>query len=229
MTMPRSRGEAEAGIATLDDGRLREAVAILGSRDPRLAAIVDRHGMPPLWPREPGFETLVRIVLEQQVTLDSGQAAFERLRRAAGAASPGAVAALDEPGVRAAGITRQKARYLVAMGRAAVAGDLDLEAIGGLSDHEARERLLAVVGVGQWTADVYLLIALRRPDIWPAGDIALATAARDVLGLPERPRPDELTTLAEPWRPWRAVAARLLWHAYLSSRAARRRSGGPPV
>jgi DNA-3-methyladenine glycosylase II len=178
--------------------------------------------MPPLWPRAPGFETLLRIVLEQQVSLDSGRAAFDRLVRAAGGASPTAIASLDEPGARAAGITRQKARYVVALARAVATGDLDLERIGRLPDDDAHAALTAQLGVGSWTADVYLLLALGRPDAWPSGDIALATSARDVLGLDARPAPAALLELAERWRPWRAVAARLLWHDYLSIRAARR-------
>jgi DNA-3-methyladenine glycosylase II len=175
--------------------------------------------MPPLWPRDPGFETLIRIVLEQQVSLRSGEAAFNRLVRAAGGSGPATIAALDEPGARAAGITRQKARYVVGIARDVIAGELDLDELATLPDDAVRTRLLAVNGVGSWTAEVYLLMALRRPDAWPDGDIALATSARDVLHLEDRPTPIELTAIAERWRPWRAVAARLLWHAYLSVRA----------
>jgi DNA-3-methyladenine glycosylase II len=211
----------------LDAAGLRLGVAELAARDPALAGIVRRHGQPPLWPREPGFETLVRIVLEQQVTLDSGRAAFERLVRAAGRASPEAIAALDEAALRAAGITRQKSRYLVGLARMIVAGGLDLETIAVLADDEARVALMSVPGIGSWTADVYLLLALRRPDAWPSGDIALAAAARDALGLDRRPDAFELTRLAEAWRPWRAVAARLLWHDYLSRRAAARSGAAP--
>jgi DNA-3-methyladenine glycosylase II len=206
----------------LDEQGLRAAVELLADRDARLARIVARHGMPPLWPREPGFETLVRIILEQQVTLDSGHAAFDRIVRAGGAASPEAILALDAAGLRAVGITRQKARYLVGLACRVAAGDLDVGGLGGLPDDDARSALVAVPGIGPWTADVYLLLALRRPDTWPSGDIALASAARDALGLAIRPGPVELTALAEPWRPWRAAAARLLWHAYLSDRAAKR-------
>jgi DNA-3-methyladenine glycosylase II len=211
---------------TLDVDGLQRAVALLATRDRDLAAVVERHGMPPLWARDAGFETLIRIVLEQQVSLDSGRAAFERLARAAASTSPSAIAELDEAGVRAAGITRQKARYLVTLGRAVAAGELDLDAIAQQPDATARASLTAMLGIGRWTADVYLLLALRRPDIWPAGDIALASGAQEVLGLATRPGQDELTAIAERWRPWRAVAARLLWHAYLSVRAARQ-LGGP--
>jgi DNA-3-methyladenine glycosylase II len=199
---------------------MRRIVARLADRDPALAAVVARHGMPPLWPRDPGFETLVRIVLEQQVTLRSGAAAFERLVLAAGGSGPEAIAGLEERGIRGAGITRQKARYVAGIARDVVAGELDLAGLATLPDDAVRARLLAVNGVGSWTAEVYLLMALRRPDAWPAGDIALATSAHQVLRLDARPTPAGLTAIAERWRPWRAVAARLLWHAYLSTRAA---------
>jgi DNA-3-methyladenine glycosylase II len=199
---------------------MHRIVTQLAERDPALAEVVARHGMPPLWPRDPGFDTLIRIVLEQQVTLRSGEAAYERLVRATRGSDPEAIAALDEPGIRAAGITRQKARYVAGIARDVIAGDLDLDGLAGLPDDDVRSRLLAVNGIGSWTAEVYLLMALRRPDAWPGGDIALATSARDVLGLDARPSAGELSGIAERWRPWRAVAARLLWHAYLSARAA---------
>jgi DNA-3-methyladenine glycosylase II len=216
-----------ASPAELDVVALERAVRSLARRDPALAAIVRRHGQPPLWPRDPGFETLIRIVLEQQVTLDSGRAAFERLARVAGNPSPEAIAALDESVLRSAGITRQKSRYLVGLARMVVAGELDLELVGRLSDDEARPALMTVPGIGSWTADVYLLMALRRPDAWPSGDIALASAAQAALGLDRRPAADELILLAERWRPWRAAAARLLWHDYLSRRAAARSRQAP--
>jgi DNA-3-methyladenine glycosylase II len=200
----------------LDEARLRRAVDVLALADPDLAAVIDRHGMPPLWPREPGFETLVRIILEQQVTLRSGEAALARLDRAAGGLDPGALVRLGEEGARSAGLTRQKARYVVALAQAVVDRTIDLEAVASAADDAARTILRAVPGVGPWTIDVYLLMALRRPDAWPTADIALAASAQFVKGLPHRPSPVELDLLAEAWRPWRAVAARLLWHSYLA-------------
>jgi DNA-3-methyladenine glycosylase II len=200
----------------LDDAGLRVAVSVLSGADGDLATIVDRHGLPPLWPRDPGFETLVRIILEQQVTLSSGEAAFARLERAAGRVEPEAVVFLGEEGARAAGLTRQKARYVVALARAVVDGSVDLDRLANASDDVARSTLLDVPGIGPWTVDVYLLMALRRPDAWPTADIALAASAQFVKRLPQRPTFAQLDRLAESWRPWRAVAARLLWHSYLS-------------
>jgi len=203
-------------VAPLDLAGLHAATATLAERDPDLAGILDRHGPPPLWDREPGFATLAAIILEQQVSLASGAAALERLRRAAGSMEPAAIAALGEEGARAAGQTRQKARYVVALAEAALDGRFDPVGIAAADDETARERLTALLGVGRWTADIYLLMALGRPDVWPDGDLALAAAMRRAKRLAAIPDAASQRAVAEAWRPWRAVAARLLWHAYLA-------------
>lgn len=189
--------------------------------DPDLRAAVERDGPPPLWAREPGFETLVRIILEQQVSLASGRAAYERLVRAIRVVGPATLAAADPLALEGAGLTRQKSRYLRALGAAVQDGSLRLDALSGLPDEAVRIELCALPGIGPWTADVYLLMALGRPDVWPAADIALMTSMAQVKGLSARPTGMEMATLAEAWRPWRAVAARILWHAYLARRARR--------
>jgi DNA-3-methyladenine glycosylase II len=200
----------------LDTAGLEAAVRELAAIDPDLAGIAHRHGPPPLWAREPGFETLVRIILEQQVSLASAEAARQRLVAAAGAVEPGAIVDAGEEALRAAGLTRQKARYLVGLARDVLDGRLDLDAIAAADDDEARARLTSVLGIGRWTADIYLLMALGRPDIWPTGDLALAGALRRAKGLESLPTNADQEVVAEAWRPWRAVAARLLWHAYLA-------------
>ena len=200
----------------LDDSSLREGVRQLAAVDPDLAGIAGRHGPPPLWSREPGFETLVRIILEQQVSLASAEAALGRLIRVAGAVEPGAIVAAGEEPLRVAGLTRQKARYLVGLARNVLDGTLDLDVVARASDDEARARLTSVLGIGRWTADIYLLMALGRPDVWPTGDLALAGAMRRAKGLDTLPTNPAQEVIAEAWRPWRAVAARLLWHAYLA-------------
>ena len=191
---------------------MRELAAI----DPDLAGIAERHGVPPLWAREPGFETLVQIILEQQVSLASAEAARRRLVGAAGAVEPAAIVAAGEDALRAAGLTRQKARYLVGLARDVLDGRLDLAAVAAADDDDARARLMGRLGIGRWTADIYLLMALGRPDVWPTGDLALAGAMRRAKGLDALPTGAEQEVIAEAWRPWRAVAARLLWHAYLA-------------
>ena len=200
----------------LDEAGLLEGVRQLTAVDPDLAGIAARHGPPPLWDREPGFETLVRIILEQQVSLASAEAALGRLVRVAGAVEPGAIVAAGEEPLRVAGLTRQKSRYLVGLARDVLDGRLDLDAVATLDDDAARAGLTSVLGIGRWTADIYLLMALGRPDVWPTGDLALAGAMRRAKGLPVLPTGLEQEVIAEAWRPWRAVAARLLWHAYLA-------------
>lgn len=196
----------------------RAAVGELCARDGDLAAVVERCGDPPFWKRPAGFATLVLIILEQQVSLASGRAAFERLRGAAGEVTPEAVARMRIDAIRAAGITRQKAEYLRDLAVQIAGGALDLQQLARTADEDARNRLIAIRGIGPWTADIYLLAALRRPDVWPDGDLALIEAARRAKRLRARPDRDRLRRIARGWQPWRSVAARILWHAYLTER-----------
>jgi DNA-3-methyladenine glycosylase II len=208
--------------ASLGAADLPAAVAVLAARDAGLAASVARFGIPPLWAREPGFPTLVHLILEQQVSLTSAQAAFDRLLAAAEPLTPQAFLQLDDAELLAIGFSRQKARYARALAQALNAGELDLEALAGANDAEVDRRLTALPGIGPWTATIYRLMVLLRPDAWPVHDIALAQAIAETRGLAARPTPGEMLAIAEGWRPYRAVAARLLWHHYLSVRAERR-------
>jgi DNA-3-methyladenine glycosylase II len=204
-------------IATLTDDTLPRAVADLAARDARLARIVRALGPPPLWAREPGFATLLYIILEQQVSLASARAAFNRLLDVAAPLTPERFLALDDMTLRQIGFSRQKTRYGRELAGAILSGSLPLDELAALEDDAARAQLMKVVGIGRWTADIYLLMALLRPDVWPTGDLALAVAAQRTLDLPALPTPAEMETLGETWRPWRAVAARVLWHDYLST------------
>jgi DNA-3-methyladenine glycosylase II len=191
---------------------------LLARAEPRFARVLERHGPPPLWPREPGFATLALLMLEQQVSLAQARAMFERLAKAAGGVTPGRVARLGEAGLRAIGVTRQKAAYLATLAGELDNGRLDLEALAALPDEEAAAALDALHGVGPWTAHCYLLFALRRPDVFPAADLALMEAVRHLWNLRERPSPAALANRAAAWTPHRATAARLLWHHYLCER-----------
>jgi DNA-3-methyladenine glycosylase II len=205
-------------IRTLTRRTLLSAVRALAIADPALAASVERFGPPPLWAREPSYATLVHLVLEQQVSLASAQAAFGRLEVAlAGTVEPSAFLGLSDADLRAIGFSRQKAGYARDLA-GALADGFDLEGLVGLSDDEVRTNLMRFRGIGRWTADIYLIMCLRRPDVWPHGDQALATAARELLELPARPTFDALERRARSWRPHRATAARILWHHYLSVR-----------
>ena len=202
----------------LTDDTLATAVADLAARDPDLAAVVARHGLPPLWDRTPGFATLVHIVLEQQVSLASAQAAFDRLRAAVDPLTPGRFLDLTDAELLAIGFSRQKARYGRALAKAIGSGALDLDSLDTLDDDAVHQALQDVPGIGPWTSTVYLLMVLLRPDLWPVGDIALAASVGEVKGLGRRPDPTEMADLGEAWRPWRSVAARLFWHDYLARR-----------
>lgn len=198
---------------------LARGVRALSEADEDLAGIARAHGLPPLWEREEGFATLVLTILEQQVSLASALAAFERLRAADPQVTPENFLRFDDARLRAFGFSRQKALYCRLLARAIMDGELDLQSLASLSDDGARAELVRLKGVGAWTAEVYLLRALLRPDAWPAGDLALQLAAQQVKRLPARPTAAELDALAEPWRPLRAVAARLLWLQYLGGRS----------
>jgi DNA-3-methyladenine glycosylase II len=202
----------------LTSDALGRAVDELAARDADLAGIVARHGPPPLWDRAPGFATLLHIVLEQQVSLASAQAAFDRLRTAAEPVTPARFLELSDAELHAIGFSRQKARYGRALAAAIESGVLDLDGLEALDDDAVQETLQAMPGIGPWTSSVYLLMVLLRPDLWPVGDIALAESVGLVKGLGRRPDQREMADLGEAWRPWRSVAARLFWHDYLARR-----------
>jgi DNA-3-methyladenine glycosylase II len=200
----------------LTERSLARAVQALADRDAELAHAVAMVGVPPLWGRAAGFATLLHIILEQQVSLASARAAFDRLE-AAGPVTPERFLIYSDAELRAFGFSRQKAAYCRGLAQALAAGELDLAGLEQLDDEPARAALIRLKGIGPWTADIYLLMALRRPDIWPSGDLALVQALQEVKGLPARPGPLEALRIAQAWRPYRAVAARVLWQWYLNT------------
>jgi DNA-3-methyladenine glycosylase II len=190
----------------------------LAHQDNDFATVLQKYGQPNFWVREPGFPTLVYIILEQQVSLASARAAFERLQAAVKPLTPRRFLRLSDGELKRIGFSRQKTLYTRLLADSLDRRYLDLRDLQELHDDAARKMLVALKGIGKWTADIYLLSALRRPDIWPVGDLALATAVQEVKGLRKRPGPEHLEKLSQPWRPYRAVAARLFWHHYLSKR-----------
>ena len=204
-------------ILKLNETNLKEASHWLAKQDEAMAHVLDKYGYPPLWAREPGFATLVHIILEQQVSLASARAAFNRLK-AAIRVTPRNLLTLDDATLKVIGFSRQKTSYARHLAQAILDRRFSPTALENMDDESARAALIELKGIGVWTADIYLLMALRRPDVWPHGDLALAVAAQHVKQLPARPTYDELTAMSEAWRPWRAVAARVLWHQYLSQR-----------
>jgi DNA-3-methyladenine glycosylase II len=192
-----------------------QAVRYLSLRDRDLARIAKEGGRPPLWSRRPGLQTLLKIVMEQQVSQASGRAVYRRLAAGVRPLTARRILEVGDSGLRGLGITRQKSACCLAIATAVERGDLDFRALGRMGDADARGALEAIKGVGPWTAGIYLLMAMLRPDIWPEGDVALKKAVRAVKGLHHAPDEAALSGLAELWRPFRAVAARLLWHHYL--------------
>ena len=203
----------------LDTASLAAGCRALASREPVLATLFARNGVPPLWRRKPGFPTLVRLVLEQQVSLASGAAAYRRLEARLGDVTPAGFLTLDDDELLRIGFSRQKTRYVRLLAEALVSGEFDLAAAHGLDDAAALAHLQQLVGVGPWTAGNYLLFALGRADVWPSGDRALVVSLGRALGRDAPPSYAEADAMAEDWRPWRAVAARLLWHDYLGGMA----------
>lgn len=189
-------------------------LAGLAQCDARLARAIELSGPVPLRRRPPGYAAFAEIILSQMVSKASAAALQRKLELAAGEISPAAILALSPDALRGAGLSRAKAETLCRVGEAVLAGELDLDQLCQLDGREAISRMVAIKGVGLWTAEVYLLFCAGHPDVFPAGDVALQSAAADILGLEARPNPRVLSALAEPWSPWRGVAARLLWAYY---------------
>jgi DNA-3-methyladenine glycosylase II len=205
-------------IKTLTKMSLSEATVYLAARDNDLARLLVADGIPPLWERKPCFSTLIHIILEQQVSLASARAMYHRLVDNLGPFTPDRFLEVGSSYLRSLGVTRQKTAYCINVAEAILGDALDLRAVSRMDDLAAVDTLTRIKGIGPWTADIYLLMALRRPDVWPSGDIALVNTVRKVKELHEYPSPSTLSKIAETWRPFRSVAARMLWHHYLSDK-----------
>ncbi len=212
--MTTAEGEAGRRAEARARRRLLAGVRALGEIDPDLGAIREAHGVPPTRLRPPGFSTLLGIITQQQLSLASGRAIWGRLEAGLGRVTADVVLARDIENLRSYGLSLAKARYARALAEAVASGGLDFDALAALDDEAAIRALTRVKGIGRWTAEIYLLAVLQRADVFPAADVALMTAAQQVKRLPVRPDARELARLAEAWRPWRAIAARLLWHHY---------------
>lgn len=204
----------------LTNRKLKIACERLSDADPQLRFVFEWYGPPPLWDREPGFATLVQIILEQQVSLASAKACFDKLVVRLGDVNPENLLALTDAELKTAGFSRQKSAYVRHLSEAILERRIDLDALQRLSDAEVKAELIKLKGIGEWTGDIYLLMALLRPDVMPKGDIALHAAWRKLSGEPKMTS-DQFLRIADRWRPHRSTAARLLWHFYLSEKAFR--------
>ena len=201
----------------LTEETMAHGLSFLSDTDPDLAEILKHLGPPPLRAREPGFPTLVYLILEQQVSLTSARATYDRLADRLSPLTPEGFLELDDATLKNIGFSRQKTAYCRHLALSILENRLNLPGLGEMDTPVARSELMKIKGIGPWTADIYLLSALGRPDIWPKGDLALAVSVQKVKNLASRPTPDELAAISTPWQPWRAVAARILWHDYLSN------------
>ncbi len=208
-----------SALPRYDLTRLAAAAGLLAERDPDLGLIFARYGPPPLWDRPPGLGTLIHIILEQQVSLASARAAYDRLCAAVQPLTPQGLLALSDAELKAIGFSRQKTAYARELCLAVLEGRFAFEPLEDLDDETVRTALTALKGIGRWTADIYLVMVLCRADVFPVGDLALVNALRSVKRLPAGPlSSDDLETLTAPWRPHRAAAARMLWQWYLGER-----------
>lgn len=190
----------------------------LAKKDKDLDFIYRTYGTPPLWSREPTFASLIHIILEQQVSLASALSAFNKLKENIGQVTPENVLKLNDREMKASYFSRQKTVYARSLAEAVLDKSLDLKGLQTLSDEEAKSELKKIKGIGDWTADIYLMMAMLRPDIMPKGDLALHVAYKNVKNLDKRPKSDEFIEITKIWKPFRSTAARLLWHFYLSER-----------
>lgn len=190
----------------------------LSRRDKDLKAVIRQYGYPPMWTRPASFQSLVLFILEQQVSLASAYAAFKKLKEKIGYITPAKLLALSDEEMRACYFTRQKAGYARGIADAIQKRQVSLRKLGALKDDDVRAALIQLKGIGHWTVDVYLMHALQRTDLFPLGDIALVNSLKEVKKLPPHISKEEMLSIAEPWRPYRTIAAMILWHAYIIRR-----------
>ena len=189
----------------------------LSKNDGGLSAIFAIDGVPPLWARRPGFAALIKIILEQQVSLSSAKAINNKLHKNIKPFTPARFLELGTSKLKKLGVTRQKSSYCINLAKTVTDNKFSFTSLNKFDDYSAKRILMQIKGVGSWTADIYLLMALRRPDIWPKGDIALAKSMKKVKRLKDLPSYEEQLRVAEMWRPYRSVAARMLWQHYIKN------------
>jgi DNA-3-methyladenine glycosylase II len=201
----------------LHNESLAKTVLHLTKKDRDLSSIYKSDGVPPLWARRPGFVTLLKIILEQQVSLASAKAVYKRVGNSIIPFTPEHIEELGVNYLRSLGVTRQKSSYIINIAKANNNGDLDFKSLNKLDDESVKESLMRIKGIGSWTANIYLLMALQRPDIWPFGDIALEKTVRKLKEMRRNSSSERIEKVAAQWQPFRSVAARMLWHHYLSN------------
>ena len=209
--------EADAGRLIYAPKRLDEGIEAL-TGEPVFRAILDRAGVPRFRRRRNGFPTLLHIILEQQVSIDAAAAMHRRLSGLCHPLAPEPFLALDDATLRTCGFSRQKMDYGRRLAQAVASGAFDFDGLAAAADGDALAALVALKGIGRWSAEIYLIFALGRSDIWPAADLGLQLAVADCLGLGDRLGERELREIGDRWTPWRSIAACLFWQSYLHKR-----------
>jgi DNA-3-methyladenine glycosylase II len=187
----------------------------LAAQDTDFQRIIDTHGIPTMWTREPTYATLVHIILEQQVSIMSAKACFEKLKFKVGKVVPEYVLLLTDEDMKECGFSRQKMNYARILGQEILNGSLVLENLQHLDNEQVRAEIKRIKGLGDWSADIFLMFALQRSDMFPIGDLALVNGLKTLKNLPKETPKETLLELAESWRPYRSVATFLVWHDYI--------------
>ena len=203
---------------SFDKNNFRSLCDILAKRDKDLKNIITQYGYPPLWSRTPSFATLIHIILEQQVSLASAKAAFLKLESAIGHITPEKILQLSDEEMKACYFSRQKTKYAKHLAEVILNGELNIDALQTLPDNAVRTELKKVKGIGDWTVDVFLMMVLHRNDCFATGDIALMKSIKEVKSLVPLTSKAEILLITETWKPYRTLAAFLLWHAYIRKR-----------
>jgi DNA-3-methyladenine glycosylase II len=190
----------------------------LGQMDADFAKVIDLYGYPPFWSRPNTFESLVHIILEQQVSLASALSALNKLRERVQEITPARILLLTDAEMRECYCSRQKTAYIRYLAEAIISGQINLKAFAQMEDEDIRRQLTALKGIGNWTVDVYVMFALQHTDVFPIGDLAIVNSIKRLKALPKETTKEELVIIAERWKPYRTVASMLLWHYYLSDR-----------
>ena len=200
---------------SFDENNFHRLCDLLAKKDHHIKQIIAQYGYPPLWSRKAGFETLIHIILEQQVSLASAKAALLKLKEKIGTVTPQKLYKLKDEELKACYFSRQKTVYARCLAEAIIHKKLSIKDLQKLDNESIRTQLTAIKGIGQWTVDVFLMMVLHRTDLFPTGDIALMNSVKHEKQLPAHTSKEAILTIAETWRPNRTVAAFIFWHAYI--------------
>lgn len=194
---------------------MKQAIDFLSEQDVVFKHIIEKYGLPAIPKRPEGFETLVLLILEQQVSIDSAKATFMKLKAKEENFHPEILLALSDEEFRNLGVSRQKTSYIKALSMAILNKDIELESLSRKSDLQVREELIKIKGIGNWTIDIYLMFCLQAPDLLPLGDIAVVNTIKELFEINDK---ETMLAHSENWKPYRSMATFLLWHYYLGKR-----------